>query len=410
MVVLAAASSPAAHAAPRALWGETTDGVTALPSPTYMLSALSAPQALSAIANDIVGATDMQVMLEDDPAAWASVVGAESDRVLGFVSFRPPPSPLYHAIFLGPTVQAALSAWLTSGTPAGNEYEFAKAAMSLVHESFHWRLLSGDESTVNACALQWLPYYLTKDMNLPDTITQVTTEHVPTTTTRRVPVTKIVVSKQRVRVKGKWVVRTVRKPVTTYVVKTTTTYTDRQVSTVVANPVYTTVVANAQAFYTNQPAPYNSGTCSIAPPTSPTTPTPPSSGYHVKTCWAQYTAGSWDAVTQSAAATQFSAADILARGAPNFWFVVQLDGRPASAISGVTETLIEPNGATFASGPLSKAWPTTATLWATSFNWTWTSDGSLFFQHPASTGSGTWTLRWAFPDGEVCNSSVVVGP
>jgi len=43
-----------------------------------------------------------------------------------------------------------------------------------------------------------------------------------------------------------------------------------------------------------------------------------------------------------------------------------------------------------------------------SFDWTWGSDQTLFFQHPELTGQGTWTFRWTFPDGEVCTNQITI--
>lgn len=272
-------------------WGVTTDGATnalaALQPPLlsfYGRSALNGNVTLSAIADDVVGATDMNVVVEDDPVEWASFLGQGSSDVLGFVLFRQAPSPLYHAIMLGPLTAPAWNAWAASGTPAGNESNFAIAAMTLIHESFHWRLLSSDEGMVNTCALNFLPYYLAKDFKVPQSITQTTTQHVPVETTKQVPVTKTVSSKKQVKVNGKWITRTIRTQVTTYVSQTVTTYVDQSVTATVANPLYTTLVADAQTFYSSQPPPYNSGVCPMSPPTTPTsapaptptpTPTPP---------------------------------------------------------------------------------------------------------------------------------------
>ncbi len=135
--------------------------------------------------------------------------------------------------------------------------------MDLVHESFHWRLMSGDESTVNACALKYLPYYLDSDFNVPATITETTTRQVPVTTTRTVPVKHVKITKKRVKVHGKWTIRRVRTTTTVYVTKTTTTYQATPVATEVPNPLFQTITADAADFYAHQPPPYNSGICSI---------------------------------------------------------------------------------------------------------------------------------------------------
>ena len=226
-------------------------------------SQLWTSDALNRIANDAAGYTDMQVVLEDDATEWASFFapGTDAENILGFVLLSYP--PLYHQVILSPFVYTAFNSWLTTGTPVGNEFNFSVAVMTLVHESFHWRLMSGDESAVNACALKFFGAYLAKDFNVPTTITQTTTEQVAVTRQVRVPTTKMKTVKRRVKVKGKWVIRTVRKKVTVYVTKTTTTYEPRTVTSTVANPLYATLTADANLFYSQQPPPYNAGTCPI---------------------------------------------------------------------------------------------------------------------------------------------------
>jgi hypothetical protein len=218
---------------------------------------------LNGIANDVAGTTDMSVLSEDDASEWATFfpIGTDTENVLGFVGLQSP--LLYHKIFLGPSAYAAFNSWFTAGTPQGIEYAFSVAAMSLIHESFHWRLFSGDESTVNACALKYFPYYIAKDFNIPETTTQTTVQEVPTTTTTTVPVTHIKVTKQRVKVNGKWASRTTRTRVTTYTTQTTTTYASQPVTTTTPNPLFQTLVADASAFYAHQPPPYNAGICSV---------------------------------------------------------------------------------------------------------------------------------------------------
>ena len=218
---------------------------------------------LNRIANDVAGAPDMKVIIEDDPTEWATFMppDVDSNNVLGFVNIYNP--YLYHQIFLSPFTYPIFGAWMTSGSAQGNEYPFAIAAMTLVHEGFHWRLFSSDESTVNACALKYLPYYLQNDFNVPPTITQTTTTQIPTTTTATTPVKHVKVLKTRVKINGRWVVRTRRVTTTTYVTKTTTTYTTETSTTDVPNPLSTTILADAADFYAHQPAPYNAGTCSV---------------------------------------------------------------------------------------------------------------------------------------------------
>lgn len=218
---------------------------------------------LDAVANDVAGTTDMTVLVEDDPTEWASFFppSVDSPDVLGFVSLTY--APLYHKIYLAPVIYPVFGAWFTSGSPVGDEYGFAVAAMDLIHESFHWRLMSGDESTVNACALKYLPYYLEADFKVPSTVTQTSTEEVPTTTTTTVPVKHVKITKKRVRVHGKWVIRKRQTTTTVFVTRTTTTYQATPVTTEVPNPLFQTITADAAEFYSTQPPPYNSGICSV---------------------------------------------------------------------------------------------------------------------------------------------------
>jgi hypothetical protein len=218
---------------------------------------------LDRVANDVVGTTDMSVLSEDDAAEWATFFPADTDseNVLGFVGLQIP--LLYHKIFLSPFVYSTFNTWGSTGTAQGNEYAFSVAAMSLIHESFHWRLFSGDESTVNACALKFFPYYLAKDFNVPETVTETTTQQVPVTTTTRVPVTHFKVIKRRVKLNGTWVIRRTLRAVTTYTTKTVTSYESRPVTTTVPNPLFQTLAADASDFYVHQPPPYNAGVCSV---------------------------------------------------------------------------------------------------------------------------------------------------
>jgi hypothetical protein len=143
------------------------------------------------------------------------------------------------------------------------------------------------------------------------------------------------------------------------------------------------------------------------PPTTTTPPPTPPTTYHVQQCWVQFTGGTWSAVDANQAASTLSGADIASRGPANFWGVVQLALPAPVQIPGVTVTLIEPNGAVFHT---SDPWTWTAGIpeWEKTFEWYWLSDHTWFFQHPEWSGQGTWTFRWNFPDGEVCNSSFTV--
>lgn len=258
--VAAATAGAAGYARSDALRGVPAPLAAAHPASAQQLSR---SDKLDQIADDIVGTSDMVVASENDPTEWASFFppGIDSQNVLGFVILGDP--SFFHVIFLSPDVDQVFASWLSSGTTAGNEYQFAVAAMSLVHESFHWRLGSGDESTVNACALKYLPTYLSTEFGVPATITQTTSQQVPVTTTTTRAVTHVKYVAKRVKVHGKWTTKRVRVTTTTYVPVTTTTYETQTVTTDLPNPEFQAIVGDANDFYTHQPPPYNAGTCSV---------------------------------------------------------------------------------------------------------------------------------------------------
>lgn len=110
--------------------------------------------------------------------------------------------------------------------------------MTLTHEAYHQRLVSGDEGRVNACALKAFPDVLTRDFGVQPTVT----------TTRSVP------SRVRVRYQTRYHHRWV------YRYRWQTTW--HTLTNTAPNTAYKEYVADAQDFYSNQPPPYNSGTCS----------------------------------------------------------------------------------------------------------------------------------------------------
>jgi hypothetical protein len=147
---------------------------------------------------------------------------------------------------------------------------------------------------------------------------------------------------------------------------------------------------------------------STPPPTSPPPPNPPPPPpYHVSGCWTQYSDNSWSNVSASNAQNAFDSADIVARGAANFWSVVQLDAPATQDMTSVSLTLIEPDGTAFTSLETAK-WTAGSDEYEVGLDWTWGSDQTLFFQHPELTGTGPWTLRWTFPDGEVCTNPITI--
>jgi hypothetical protein len=198
------------------------------------------------IAADIAG-FPIRVDGEDDWTEWASFVSPDDPyAVLGFTFlFAPPSSVLYHRVFVSPSmwnplVKAALNG--ATATPAPEVYTTAVSVLVLIHEVYHLKLYSGDEGRVNACALQAFPDVLTREFGVQTTV--------PITTTVSNQVRYRV--KYRVRLHGHWVVRYHWKAKTVY----------RTIAGTAANPVYTTLLADAQDFYTNhQSAPYNTGTC-----------------------------------------------------------------------------------------------------------------------------------------------------
>ncbi|MGN6171131.1 MAG: hypothetical protein ACTHQQ_23620 [Solirubrobacteraceae bacterium] len=151
---------------------------------------------------------------------------------------------IYHHVFLSPTVYGELMRIEQQGIVSAASADLlgtAEGLLALVHEATHQKLDSGDESRVNACAVQEIPDVLTNDYGLPATVS----------TTSSVPQHYRVLVRRRVRVHGRWVVRK------RYV--TRTRYVD--VTTTGPNPVFTEIVGEVAKYRSNQPAPYNTGTC-----------------------------------------------------------------------------------------------------------------------------------------------------
>jgi hypothetical protein len=115
----------------------------------------------------------------------------------------------------------------------------AYAILVLIHEAYHYRLNSGDEGRVNACALRDFPTVLTKQFGISPTKTRVDT------------MPRWVKVWYRVKVRGHWVKRYRWKVIY-----------DKTVTTTVENEVFTRLVNSAKFQYSQEPPPYNSGTCS----------------------------------------------------------------------------------------------------------------------------------------------------
>jgi hypothetical protein len=198
------------------------------------------------IAADIAG-FPIRVDGEDNWNEWAYFVSPDDPyEVLGFTyAFAPSSSVLYHRVFVSPVVWNPLLKAALNGatfTPDPELYATAVSVMTLIHEVMHNKLYSGDEGRVNACALRAFPDVMTREFGVASTIA--TSTQVAQQVRHRV--------KYRARRNGHWIARYHWRTITVY----------RTVAGTAANPVYATLVADAQDFYTNhQSAPYNTGTC-----------------------------------------------------------------------------------------------------------------------------------------------------
>jgi hypothetical protein len=192
------------------------------------------------IAGNIAGKS-VQVLGEDDWNEWASFLPGEDPRaVLGFTyPLAGSSSVLYHKIFINPDLWPMLSNAAVSGAErsGSSRYMTAVAIMSLTHEAYHQRLISLDESRVNACALKAFSEVLSREFGVQPTVT--TSNSVPSQVRIR----------YRVRYHHRWVYRYRWKTVW------------RSVTSTAPNSVFNEYVADAQDFYSHQPPPYNAGTC-----------------------------------------------------------------------------------------------------------------------------------------------------
>ena len=229
-----------------------------------VLLALAAPAGASAAEKNIwhvttydtlvsgIAGYPLTIDVSDDDVEWMQINGG--DGVLGFTAlYATPTSTIYNPhdgysywtyrrIWLAPRVWRSLQDIQANGFRASMDYYGAAIAlMTLDHEAQHWRLMSGDEGRVNACALADLPRLLSSSFGVPPTVQQTVT----------VPQDRQVQQRYRVKIRGhlRWRTRWVWK----------TFYVD-QLQTV-SNPVYSNLVTAAQAFYRSQPYPYNAGTC-----------------------------------------------------------------------------------------------------------------------------------------------------
>lgn len=210
--------------------------VTAQASPKQ----LGYSQRVDQIAGNIAGKS-VQVLGEDDWNEWASFLPGEDPRaVLGFTyPLAASSSVLYQKIFINPDLWPMLSNAAVSGAErsGSSRYMTAVAIMSLTHEAYHQRLISLDESRVNACALKAFPEVLSREFGVQPTVTS----------SSRVP--SRVQIRYRVRYHHRWVSRYRWKTVW------------RSVTSTAPSFVFNEYVADAQDFYSHQPPPYNAGTC-----------------------------------------------------------------------------------------------------------------------------------------------------
>jgi hypothetical protein len=184
---------------------------------------------------------------EDDYNEWGSILYPDDPyAVLGFTAIdAPSTSPLYHAIFLAPPIWSTLTRIDSGGIDSVARADTAMAILTLIHEAYHQRLYSGDESRVNACALRDFGSTIQSQFGVSPTVEETVTTPVVTT--------------HKVR-KAVW--RTVNgKRVRRYVYKLVSTTTYRDDTVVSDNPTYGELVGAAQTFVASQPPPYNTGTC-----------------------------------------------------------------------------------------------------------------------------------------------------
>lgn len=210
-----------------------------LPTKNVQRFSLYTSSFLTGVVDGISG-LPLGVVLEDDPAEWASSFGVDKN-VLGFVCIDvPDPNHwCYHRVFLGPAPSKTFSSLSTGGAPT--YWDIAVAIMTVTHEANHYKLFSGDEGRVNACALQQFPSVIDAYFNIHPTITT------------RVAVRKVSWVKKRV-----WVRRHGRRA---RVARRVRSYRVVYEPRTVPNPGYALLVQASQQFYASQPPPYNSGTC-----------------------------------------------------------------------------------------------------------------------------------------------------
>jgi len=106
------------------------------------------------------------------------------------------------------------------------------------------------------------------------------------------------------------------------------------------------------------------------------------------------------------AATSFTATELKAKGPKTYWSIVQLtEGAPA-AIKGVTASLVGPTGFVSPGAPFE--WSEDADRASETLAWTLTALGVWFFENPNYPLPSQWLIRWAFPNGQACDTPFAV--
>lgn len=222
--------------------------------------ALWRTDAYDQIARNISGVGDLSLLMEDDNAEWAFLTD-NRPGALGFVCILAPPGHwCYHRIFLAPRISTALGLqsqrylWDLLNGGLVPPFEATLAVIAVIHESYHYRLASVDESRVQACTIRDFPVLLESQFRIPRTVQQLQT--VPQVVQERV--------RQPYRVRA-WVRRNgkrVRVWVTRYRWITVEKTVNVQQAVTVPNPIFETLVSTANAIHAAEPPPYGGGTCS----------------------------------------------------------------------------------------------------------------------------------------------------
>ena len=130
--------------------------------------------------------SDLVAVGEDDYNEWGSFLsGTDPYAVLGFTMVSAPSSsPFYHQIFLAPPIWSTLNRIDSGGIESVSRADASMAILTLIHEAYHQRLYSGDESRVNACALRDFGSTIQSQFGVSPTVEETVTT--PVVTSHRV--------------------------------------------------------------------------------------------------------------------------------------------------------------------------------------------------------------------------------